>query len=44
MGETKNLANENQDKVTELKKVLEAKLAASNAKFPIKNPDFDPRD
>ena len=43
-GETTNIAAENPDKVAELKKILDKKLADSNAKFPIKNPDYIPKD
>ncbi len=43
-GETTNIAEENLVKVAELKKILEEKLADSNAKFPEPNVDYDPRD
>jgi arylsulfatase A-like enzyme len=43
-GETTDVALENKEKVAELKKILDAKLADSNAKFPEVNPDYDPRD
>jgi len=43
-GETTNIANQNLEKVAELKEILDAKLADSNAKFAISNPDYDPRD
>ncbi len=43
-GETTNLAGQNPVEVAELKKILETKLAESNAKFPIENPDYIPRD
>ena len=43
-GETTDLAGQNTAKVAELKKILETKLAESNAKFPIENPDYIPRD
>lgn len=43
-GETTDIASENSEKVAELKNILDAKLAKSGAKFPVGNPDFDPRD
>lgn len=43
-GETTDIAKENLGRVTELKKILDKKLADSNAKFPMANPDYDPRD
>ncbi len=43
-GETTNLAGQNPTKVAELKKILDAKLADSGAKFPEMNPDYIPRD
>ncbi len=43
-GETTDIAFENKDKVAELKKILDTKLADSNAKFPEVNPDYVPRD
>lgn len=43
-GETKNIASENQKKVIELKKILDAKLTDSEAQFPKANPDYDPKD
>ncbi len=43
-GETTNIATQNSEKVIELKEILDAKLADSNAKFPKINPDYDPRD
>ncbi|NQU53300.1 MAG: sulfatase [Bacteroidetes bacterium] len=43
-GETTDIAEENPEKTAELKKILDEKLAESNAKFPEPNPDYDPRD
>ena len=43
-GETTNLAEQSPGKVTELKKILDKKLANSGAKFPVANPDYIPRD
>ncbi len=43
-GETTNQVNNNPEKATELKTLLDKKLAESNAKFPEPNPDFAPRD
>ncbi|MBT6766898.1 MAG: sulfatase, partial [Prolixibacteraceae bacterium] len=43
-GETTNIANQNLEKVAELKAILNTKLADSNAKFPEVNPDYDPKD
>lgn len=43
-GESTNLAGEYPEKLQELKKLLDAKLAETNAKFPETNPDYDPRD
>lgn len=43
-GETINIAEDNLEKVAELKKILDEKLVDSNAKFPEVNPDYDPRD
>lgn len=43
-GETTDIANENQEKVTELKKLLDKKLKESGAQFPTPNPDYAPRD
>ncbi len=43
-GETTNVAAKNPEKVTELKKILDKKLAESGAKFPEINPDYIPRD
>ena len=43
-GETTNIAAQNLEKVVELKKILDAKLLDSNAKFPEVNPDYIPRD
>ena len=42
--ETTNLAGQNPTKVAELKKILDAKLSDSGAKFPEMNPDYIPRD
>ena len=42
--ETNDVSAENIEKVNELRKILNEKLAESNAKFPEVNPDFDPRD
>ena len=39
-GETRNIANENPEKLTELKSLLEKKLEESNAKFPKPNPTY----
>uniref|UniRef100_UPI003217A59F sulfatase n=1 Tax=uncultured Draconibacterium sp. TaxID=1573823 RepID=UPI003217A59F len=44
MGESTNLAEKYPKKVAELKAILDKKLADSNAKFPVKNPDYDPKD
>ena len=44
LGETTDISKNYPEKVAELKKVLDAKLADSNAKFPTQNPDYDPRD
>ena len=43
-GETINIAEDNLEKVAELKKILDEKLVDPNAKFPEVNPDYDPRD
>ena len=43
-GETTEVAAEHTEKVQELKNILDKKLAESNAQFPTKNPDYDPRD
>jgi len=43
-GETKNIVSEYPDKVAELKKILDKKLADSGAKFPVANPDYIPKD
>ena len=43
-GEKKNIAPDNQEKVAELKKILDERLRESGAKFPIPNPDYIPRD
>jgi len=43
-GETTDVAEQNPEKVTELKKILDAKLADSGAKFPVANPDYIPKD
>ncbi len=43
-GETTNLAAEFPEKTQTLKSLLDAKLHASNARFPVRNPDYDPRD
>ncbi len=43
-GETTDIAAENMEKVSELKIILDKKLTESNAQFPLKNPDYDPRD
>jgi len=42
--ETTDIAGQNQEKVAELKAILDKKLAESNAKFPEINPDYMPRD
>ncbi len=42
--ETTDIAAENPQKVSKLKKLLDEDLQASGAKFPIPNPDFVPRD
>lgn len=42
--ESTDISTENPGKVEELKKILETKLQASGAKFPVPNPDFVPRD
>lgn len=42
--ETTDIAAENPKKVKELKTILDTKLADSGAKFPMVNPDYDPRD
>ncbi len=43
-GETTNVAGQNPQKVEELKKLLDKKLADSGAKFPTVNPDYVPKD
>jgi arylsulfatase A-like enzyme len=43
-GETTDIANEYPQKVIELKEILDKKLKETNAKFPIPNPDYAPRD
>jgi arylsulfatase A-like enzyme len=43
-GETTDVAAQNPEKVTELKKVLYKKLADSGAQFPVPNPDYVPKD
>ncbi len=43
-GETTNLAEQNPEKITELKKILDKKLTDSGAQFPVPNPDYIPRD
>lgn len=42
--ETTNISEKNPEKVTELKKLLDQKLAETHAKFPKPNPDYAPRD
>ena len=43
-GETTDVAEKNPEKTTELKKLLDKKLAETNAKFPEPNPDYAPKD
>ncbi|MCY1721523.1 sulfatase [Prolixibacteraceae bacterium Z1-6] len=43
-GEQTDIAEQNPEKVAELKAILDNKLADTNARFPIPNPDYDPRD
>lgn len=43
-GETTDLSSQNPGKVTELKNILDTKLAGSHAKFPEINQDYAPRD
>lgn len=43
-GEKKDIAATNSEKVNELKTILDKKLAESNAKFPVSNPNYDPED
>ncbi len=42
--ETTNIANENPEKVADLKRLLDQKLAETHAKYPNPNPDYAPRD
>lgn len=44
VGETTDVSGNNQTIVREMKKLLDEKLADSNAKLPRINPDYDPRD
>ncbi len=44
LGETTDLAAVFPEKLKELKTILDKKLADTDAKFPVPNPDFDPRD
>lgn len=44
LAESNDLAEKYPEKVKEMKAILDAKLKDSNAKFPTKNPDYDPRD
>jgi arylsulfatase A-like enzyme len=39
-GETKDIADENPQKLKELKDLLDKKLAATHAKFPLQNPNY----
>ncbi|MCG6186013.1 sulfatase [Maribellus maritimus] len=43
-GETTDISTTHPEKVAELKKLLDKKLAETNAKFPEPNPDYAPRD
>lgn len=44
VGELTDLADKYPEKVIELKSILDKKLKNSEAKFPVKNPDYMPRD
>ena len=43
-GESTNIAEQNPEKVSELKRLLEAHLTETNAQFPVPNHDYVPRD
>ena len=43
-GETTDISEKNPEKMTELKTLLDKKLAETNARFPEPNPDYAPRD
>ncbi|MDX1283812.1 MAG: sulfatase [Draconibacterium sp.] len=43
-GEINNISEENPEKTDELRAILDMKLADTDAKFPVPNPDYNPRD